>query len=83
MNDLPVHLLLALNGAGAHGLPVATLLVDLRRGGHHTLSEPQLVAALRGLADQSHAVSFGSALGQQRWRITSRGKSALHEEGLA
>lgn len=85
MNELtPLHvdLALALYAAGEHGLPAATLLPDLRRGRHAALTEPQLIAALRLLADRSLAVSFGSALGQQRWRLTGRGTVALHEEGL-
>lgn len=85
MNDfthLHADLLLALHGAGEHGVPVAHLLADCRRGRHPQLTEPQIIAALRLIADRSMAVSFGSALGVQRWRITSRGTSALAEEGL-
>lgn len=85
MNEFtPLHvdLCLALHGAGEHGLPIATLLADCRRGRHPQLTEPQLLAALRLIADRSLAVAFGSALGVQRWRLTGRGTVALAEEGL-
>ena len=77
-----VDLLLALHAAGEGGVPFATLLTDLRRGRHQGLTEPQLLAALRLIGDRSLAAGFGSALGTPRWRITSRGVSALAEEGL-
>jgi hypothetical protein len=83
MTPLHVDILLALNGAGAFGLPLANLLADLRRGRHRNLGVPQLECALRDLVDKSFVTPEESALGAERWRIMGHGKSALVEEGLA
>lgn len=82
MNTLQQDTLLALHAAADHGLPVANLLADLRRGRHRSLTLPQLESALRGLADKTFATPFKSALDDERWRITGRGTSALEEAAL-
>lgn len=83
MTNLHTDTLVALNGAGEHGLPLETLLGDLRRGRHRNLTQPQAAQALRDLADKSFATPFDTGFGSQRWRVTGRGQSALAEEGLA
>lgn len=83
MNTLHIDALVALNGAGEFGLPLANLLADLRRGRHRNLTQPQAEKALRDLADKSFVTPFDAELSGERWRITGRGKSALQEEGIA
>lgn len=82
MTKLHIDLMLALRGAGEFGGGVDELLTDLRQGRHRDLAKPELERALRDLADKSFATAFISALEKKRWRITSRGESALQEEGL-
>jgi hypothetical protein len=82
MNNLSLDLLVALRATGEHGSSLPLLLIDLRRGRHRGLTEPELLKALRDLADRCHAIAFVSATGSDRWRATAAGKSALEEEGL-
>ncbi len=82
MTTLHIDTLLALNAAGDQGLPVDTILADLRRGRHRQLALPEAERMLRDLADRTFATAYDTELGARRWRITARGKSALHEEGL-
>lgn len=82
MSKLNVHLLIALRAAGRFGAAEDDLLVDMRRGSHRELSAPDLVQALRDLADQSYVSAFNSALETKRWKITRLGTDALKEEGL-
>ncbi|MBI5693654.1 MAG: hypothetical protein HZC55_26555 [Verrucomicrobia bacterium] len=82
MTTLHIDSLVALGAAGDFGLPLDTLLADLRRGRHRSLAQPQCEKALRDLADRSLAAPYESELGVARWRITARGRSALAEEGV-
>ena len=83
LTELHVDALLVLHQAAELGLPVETLLADLRRARHRHLALPKLESALRDLADRSYATAFESGLGAKRWRITALGISMLIEEGLA
>lgn len=82
MSELHIDILLLLRAVGQYGLDVSTLRDDLRQRRHQTLSEPQLLAALRDLADQSFVDQFTSALRKQRWKILGLGESALREAKL-
>ena len=82
MNELHIDLLIGLRAAKQYGLDVPTLLVDLRRGRHRDLAQPQLEQALRSLADDSFATTFTTVLKSKRWRITALGESALQEASL-
>lgn len=81
MTKLHLDLLVALNGAKPHGLPLEMLLADMRGTRHRDLTLPQLQRALRDLADKALVALLDSAL-KQRWRITTSGVSALEDEGL-
>lgn len=82
MSKLSIDLLLSLRSAGHYGLAPADLLTDMRRGRHAELTEPELLAALRELADASLVTVFTTALKARRWKITGLGESALQEERL-
>ena len=82
MNALHIDLLIALRAPDRYGLALDALLTDMRRGRHRELTEPELLKALRDLADKGLAISFTSATGSARWRITYLGKAALIEDGL-
>lgn len=81
MTPLPIDTLVALRGAGEIGLPLGTLLTDLRRGRHPHLAEPELRRALRDLADQRLAAYEENPV-VGRWRITAHGSSVLQEAGV-
>lgn len=83
ISQLHVFLLLSLNAVGEIGLPAASLLVRARVETYAALTLPELELQLRALADERKAQSYGTALGQQRWRITGLGRAALQEAGLA
>jgi len=82
MTTLHIDLILDLRVPAENGLAPDALLTDMRRGRHRNLSEPELLAALRDLADKALVIPFDGALGTRRWRITGRGEAALKEEGL-
>lgn len=82
MSPLHIDLLDILKDADRFGFDTASLLTDARRRRHRDLTEPQLEAALRDLADASFVAPFTSPLGKKRWRITTLGLSAFKEEGL-
>lgn len=81
MNPLHFNLMIELRSAKEWGATVALLLPRLRVSGHRGLTEPELLKALRDLADQSYVMSFTSALGNPTWKITKHGENALTEEG--
>lgn len=82
MTKLHVDILIELRQLSQYGLAVDVLLTYLRRASHRSLSEPDLVQALRDLADKSFVLVYDSALGGSRWKVTELGKAALKEEGL-
>jgi hypothetical protein len=81
MNPLHLDTLVALRSSGDIGLPVGTLLTDLRRGRHPHVAEPDLRRALRDLADQRLAAYEENPV-VGRWRITAHGSSVLQEAGV-
>ncbi len=81
--QLRVFLLLALHAVGEVGIPAEGLLIRARIETFASLTLPQLELQLRVLADESKALAYGTALGQQRWKLTGLGRAALQEAGLA
>lgn len=82
LHALHLDLLLALRSASPYGLPLDTLLTDLRAARHRDLDDTALKAALRALADRSLVALLPSII-KPRWRITGVGLATLAEEGLA
>lgn len=82
MNTLAIDILTQLRVPGKFGLGIADLLRDLRAMRHRELTQPQLEAAVRELADRAWVAQFTSPLSGARWRITALGESTLQEEGL-
>ena len=80
---LRVFLLLTLNAAGQIGMQAESMLTRARVETFDALTLPELELQLRVLADERKVVSFGTALGQQRWKITGLGNAALQEARLA
>lgn len=82
MTRLHLDILLELRQLTQYGLSADTLLAYLRRNSHRELAVPDLLKALRDLADKSLVTTYESALGGERWKITGLGSSALKEEGV-
>lgn len=80
--SVQTFVLLVLRASGDLGMSQARLLVELRRESFTDLTAPQLEAAIRELADKSFTTPLVTALGENRWRITSLGRSVLDEQKL-
>jgi hypothetical protein len=82
-DQLIALVLAALGGAAAWGMPRELLLREARGQVWRELTDVDLGATLRLLADRGLVIEVPALVGPSRWRLTDLGRSVAREKGLA